>query len=188
MTTRKGFTLIELLVVMAIIALLSSVVLATLARARLKSRDARRFSDIGQLMIALELYNDAKGHYPDSSSCGVTTPNGGWCNSAESLDANGHWIYDGATADALAPYLPKDPLDPVPRAASLAAWPVEPGVYFYYSDQSAQFKGTYMIVYRLENYPNPIELTDGMTDCLGITRDYGNDSNGIITIGQSCPR
>ena len=63
--TKRGFTLIELLVVIAIIGILSSVVLASLNTARLKSRDARRVSDIKQLQIALALYADANAStYP----------------------------------------------------------------------------------------------------------------------------
>ncbi len=62
---QRGFTLIELLVVIAIIGILSSVVLASLNTARLKSRDARRISDIKQLQIALALYADANSSvYP----------------------------------------------------------------------------------------------------------------------------
>jgi len=62
----KGFTLIELLVVIAIIGILSSVVLASLNSAREKSRDARRVSDIKQIQLALELYFDSNGEYPDT--------------------------------------------------------------------------------------------------------------------------
>src|SRR3990167_526198 len=52
----RGFTLIELLVVITIIGLLASVVLARLSSARAKARDARRYSDLLQLQLALELY------------------------------------------------------------------------------------------------------------------------------------
>lgn len=62
--TAKGFTLIELLVVIAIIGILSSVVLASLNTARLKSRDTRRVADIKQLQLALALYFDSVGAYP----------------------------------------------------------------------------------------------------------------------------
>ncbi|MBY0539409.1 prepilin-type N-terminal cleavage/methylation domain-containing protein [Patescibacteria group bacterium] len=62
--TAKGFTLIELLVVIAIIGILSSVVLASLNTARLKSRDTRRIADIKQLQLALALYFDSNGGYP----------------------------------------------------------------------------------------------------------------------------
>lgn len=55
---RKEFTLVELLVVIAIIALLSSVVFASLATARMKARDARRVTDLKAIQTALELYYD----------------------------------------------------------------------------------------------------------------------------------
>ncbi len=64
----SGFTLIELLVVIAIIGVLASVVLASLNTARRKSRDARRIADIKQIQLALELYFDANGEYPDAMS------------------------------------------------------------------------------------------------------------------------
>lgn len=65
---ERGFTLIELLVVIAIIGILSSVVLASLNSAREGSRDARRISDIKQLQLALELYFDDNGSYPNAIS------------------------------------------------------------------------------------------------------------------------
>ena len=64
----RGFTLIELLVVIAIIGILSSVVLASLNSARQKGRDAKRISDVKQLQLALELYYDANGQYPATTS------------------------------------------------------------------------------------------------------------------------
>ncbi|KKU52195.1 MAG: hypothetical protein A3H69_03100 [Candidatus Sungbacteria bacterium RIFCSPLOWO2_02_FULL_47_9] len=63
--SKKGFTLIELLVVIAIIGILASIVLASLNTARRKSRDARRIADIKQIQLALELYFDAAGEYPN---------------------------------------------------------------------------------------------------------------------------
>ncbi|MEK7566810.1 MAG: type II secretion system protein [Patescibacteria group bacterium] len=65
---KSGFTLIELLVVIAIIGVLASVVLASLNSARKKSRDARRVADVKQVQLALELYFDSKGEYPDVTS------------------------------------------------------------------------------------------------------------------------
>ncbi len=61
-TVKRGFTLIELLVVIAIIGILSSVVLASLNTARLKSRDARRESDLKQLQNAEELYSSSQAN------------------------------------------------------------------------------------------------------------------------------
>ena len=61
---KRGFTLIELLVVIAIIGMLASIVLASLDSARKKGRDARRVADIRQIQLALELYYDGNGGYP----------------------------------------------------------------------------------------------------------------------------
>ncbi len=74
-TTKRGFTLIELLVVIAIIGILSSVVLASLNSARMKSRDARRVADLKQLQTALELYYDSNQSYPTGTTIsGVLNP------------------------------------------------------------------------------------------------------------------
>lgn len=70
----RAFTLIELLVVISIISLLSSVVLASLNTSRQKARDTRRLSDIRQIQIALELYYDKNGQYPDNTD----NDNSGW--------------------------------------------------------------------------------------------------------------
>ncbi len=70
---KRGFTLIELLVVIAIIGILSSIVLASLNSARLKSRDARRLADIKQLQLALALYYDSNSSaYPTTLAPLVT--------------------------------------------------------------------------------------------------------------------
>jgi general secretion pathway protein G len=70
----KGFTLIELLVVIAIIGILSSVVLASLNTARLKSRDTRRIADVKQIQLALALYFDSNSNYPTALYGGALAP------------------------------------------------------------------------------------------------------------------
>jgi len=64
MKKQKGFTLIELLVVIAIIGLLSTLAVVALNNARMKSRDAKRVSDIKQIQTALELYYNDASAYP----------------------------------------------------------------------------------------------------------------------------
>jgi prepilin-type N-terminal cleavage/methylation domain-containing protein len=73
---NKGFTLIELLVVISIISLLSSIVLASVASARVKARDAVTVQNIKQLTLAMELYYNDYGFYPGALNtfynCDVT--------------------------------------------------------------------------------------------------------------------
>lgn len=64
MNNKKGFTLIELLVVIAIIGLLSTLAVVALNNARIKSRDARRVSDIKQVQTGLELFLNDRSVYP----------------------------------------------------------------------------------------------------------------------------
>jgi len=81
-----GFTLIELLVVIAIIGLLSTLAIIALTNARLKSRDARRVSDIKQVQTALELYFNDCDRYPSSVTFGTGSiaGNDGYCSPSNS--------------------------------------------------------------------------------------------------------
>ncbi len=62
--TGKGFTLIELLVVVAIIALLISILLPSLSKARAQARTTLCASRIGQLAKAILLYADDYNETP----------------------------------------------------------------------------------------------------------------------------
>ena len=100
----RGFTLIELLVVIAIIGVLSSVVLAGLGVARQRANDARRLSDMHEVVQALEMYaNDHSGLYPISPP---PDPLNGPCG--------GNGGSDGCLGNltVLTPYITKLPSDP----------------------------------------------------------------------------
>lgn len=59
MSRNEGFTLIELLVVITIIGILSTMVLVSMGGVRAKARDAKRESDLRQIVLAMELdYSD----------------------------------------------------------------------------------------------------------------------------------
>lgn len=64
MQRQKAFTLIELLVVIAIIGLLSTIVLISINKARMKGKIAQAVSNARALKIATEFYYNDIGFYP----------------------------------------------------------------------------------------------------------------------------
>lgn len=104
----RGFTLIEILVVISIIALTTSLVLASLQTARKKAIASAVTSQVRQYLLAIELYRDTTGKYPSevtfgtNGSClGSGYPNGrcGW------YDSDSAAVENPAFNAALAPYI-----------------------------------------------------------------------------------
>jgi prepilin-type N-terminal cleavage/methylation domain-containing protein len=72
---KKGFTLIELLVVIAIIGVLSSIVIASLNRAKDRNRYVKTLEDMRNIARAAESFaNDNGGSYPADVGPNGTPP------------------------------------------------------------------------------------------------------------------
>ena len=104
-TTSRGFTLLEMLVVIAIIGALVAIGYAALGEARAKARDTQRKTDLQMMQIALRLYAEQYGRYPDQGCVGYAAGPGdnsswGGCTAEE---------YAVGLAPNFIPTLPKDP-------------------------------------------------------------------------------
>ncbi|MBU1112352.1 MAG: prepilin-type N-terminal cleavage/methylation domain-containing protein [Candidatus Omnitrophica bacterium] len=123
---KIAFTLIELSVVIAIITVLASISIPNVNRYLMKSRDAKRISDIQVLSLAIESFYDDQGHYPgwndtltltpklgDNGECvGVVGRTVGTDPCASSISGGTNRV-DGALDVLLKPYIqgaiPRDP-------------------------------------------------------------------------------
>lgn len=72
----SGFTLIELIVVIAILGILAGIGLTSFRTSQMKSRDAKRKSDLEQVQRALEMYMNDYSNYPTSAGGKIVLPGG----------------------------------------------------------------------------------------------------------------
>ena len=137
-----GFTLIELLVVVSIIALLMSVIFASLNKARMKARDTTRIATLNQMKAALNLFYDKNSRYPTQTS---------WVYSTSGSD----WLTDTSGATFSPTYISTIPLDPVNSTSCAGATgPWNGGANYCYAYQSPAPSQIYDLVTLLEDVTN----------------------------------
>lgn len=121
---KNGFTLIEILVAATIIAVMSVAGVASYTRINMRSRDAKRKSDLEQVRSALEMYRVDNGYYPNT---------GTGFNQLSDLDS-----------ELVPTYMPEIPKDPKNT-------PSTPVLYYYSPLGSGSPYYSYCICANLEN-------------------------------------
>ena len=149
---RRAFTLVELLVVVAIIAVLASLLLPALTRAKSQANSAKCLSNLRQLGLTLSVYTSDHGAYPLYQT---------GANAAHE-DTDSRWFYD------LNAYLKQPPLPSSGKYFTVAVpfggvWlcpavrPAQPRNY-----SSSSFSSSYYTVVRASYGYNGYGLRDSL--------------------------
>lgn len=182
---RRGFTLVELLVVIGIIAMLISILLPTLGRARAAAQAIKCESNIRQLGLTMIMYaNENKGIFPVDSDWRYTNsdgdrfarPFGWWDDPSIWINAACNYAYHKSyyrmilDAAAGTTVLPNNRVG----ASSLFVCPgsIDAGPS---TANAAEVANNYLQVYA---FPNPIPNPPTTPYALP-TNDMGDPSNGV---------
>jgi prepilin-type N-terminal cleavage/methylation domain-containing protein/prepilin-type processing-associated H-X9-DG protein len=123
-TRRRGFTLVELLVVIGIIALLVSILLPALSKARDQANRVKCSSNIRQVLLAIQIFaNNHRGTLPVGWS---GSPN--WIGGGQEMAGN---LGLGSSLEGLMNHPEKSPPIPILNCPSYASNPFDHAPAFY---------------------------------------------------------